>query len=466
MGVFFKSLGLGLFLIPIVLLLVISCFIAGATKKNKKMFLIAPISLLIIFGAFYYTYDDIIFQREVSVPLGKNITFSGLVDTNPKYGINSTEFVVKPLEGFTGSVLVRVEPFQNIHYGDVLKISGKPEKAEGSYERYLEKERIHSVIAFPKVEKLDEGRGSILKTRLYQFRNRIDATFSNYFSSEQAAFLGGLTLGTKAGFSKKLQEAFQKSGTSHLVALSGYNISIIAWVVLGALTRFLGRRWAVVIATFIILGFVVMTGAEASVVRAAVLAFIAFFGKEYGRAHDVKNAILLAALIMIIVNPKVLAFDVGFQLSFLAFIGIVYLKPILQRVFHMGEEKGFLSWRENLFSTLSAQIMVSPILISQFGYVSLIGIITNLLILGLVPYTMFFGFLLAFFDLVLPIFARVISLLLKPLLGLELFIIQTAARVSLPISPPLHWITIVAYYGVLGILIVHGTNTSRTISRA
>ena len=466
-GVFLKSIGFGFGLIPFVLGFTIVLVALGLWKKKKKFFIAAPFAALILFGAFYYTYDDIRFRQEGALPFGETVFISGKVDTNPKRALTSTEFVFKIADGsLRGRVLVRAESFRDFRYGDVVALSGKLEKPEESYARYLEKERVHGIIAFPKqIEKIGEGEGSSIKARLYGFKNRLENSFGGYFGPKSAAFLGGITLGSKAGFDKDFKEALQRSGTSHIVALSGYNLSVIAWVVMGALAFFMKRRFVVIISSIIILGFVVMTGAEASVVRAAILAFVAILAKEYGRAHDVRNAIIFAALIMVVVNPKVLVFDIGFQLSFLAFMGLVYLVPVFREILGW-KDKGFLSWKENLLATFSAQIMVSPVLISQFGFVSLTSILTNLLVLWAIPYTMGLGFALAFLDLAAPILARALSFIIEPILRFEFFIIEAGARFSFPISPTLHWIMIVAYYAVVGFLVAHYANISRILRRA
>ena len=132
----------------------------------------------------------------------------------------------------------------------------------------------------------------------------------------------------------------------------------------------------------------------------------------------------------------------------------------------MGKDKGFLSWKENLLATFAAQIMVSPVLISQFGFVSLTSIVTNLLVLWVIPYTMGLGFALAFLDLGIPILARVLSFVIEPLLQFEFFVIEAGSRFSFPISPTFHWITIAVYYAVILIFISHYEYFNRILRRA
>lgn len=475
LGIFFKSLGFGIALAPFTLGFAILFIAWGFWKKQKKFIFIAPLAALIILGAFYYAYDDIKFRQESILPFGETVFVSGVIDTNPKFALTSTEFVLKIVDGsLRGRVLVRSESFRDFKYGDTLTLSGKIELPEGDYARYLEKERVRGIIAFPKqIDKIGEGGGNMIKSRLYAFKNRLQVSFEKYFGPKSAAFLSGITLGSKAGFDKSFKEALQRSGTSHVVALSGYNLSVIAWVAMSAFLFFVKRRFAVIATSILILGFVFMTGAEASVVRAAILALVVIFAKEYGRAHDVKNAIIFSALIMVLANPKILVFDIGFQLSFLAFIGLVYLVPALRRV--LGWENaslnfirggGFLNWRDNLLATFSAQIMVAPVLVLQFGFVSLTSIITNVLVLWAIPYTMGLGFALAFLDLTIPIIAKALSFVIEPILQFEFFVIEAGSRFSFPVSPVLHWATIVAYYAVVLIFVSRHEYVIRFLRRA
>ena len=212
---------------------------------------------------------------------------------------------------------------------------------------------------------------------------------------EKAVFLAGLTLGETSEFTPELKTKLRLTGTTHLVALSGYNISIIAKVAALILGAWLSRRWSFILTTLLITGFVIMTGAEASVVRAAIMGFILLLADQINRQYFLRNALALTALTMVVINPKVLAFDLGFQLSFLAVLGIVYLRPWLQKLFHFKDDPGILSWRANFLTTTAAQLAVLPLLLTNFGYFSPISILTNILILEFIPITMALGFFTA-----------------------------------------------------------------------
>jgi competence protein ComEC len=133
-----------------------------------------------------------------------------------------------------------------------------------------------------------------------------------------------------------------------------------------------------------------LSGAASSVVRAEIFSLLILFGKTLGRRDDFTNIMLLAAIIMVLVNPFVLYNDIGFQLSFLAFCGLIYLSPIIEKYI---ESKKFLSkmpdWlKTTLTATLGAQIAVFPLILVVFGRVSLIAPLSNVLVLWIVPWAM------------------------------------------------------------------------------
>jgi len=236
--------------------------------------------------------------------------------------------------------------------------------------------------------------------------------------------LSGLLLGARQNLSPVLKNNLQRSGTSHLIALSGYNITIVATAVL-SLFLFLGfnRRSAFWFSVFIIILFVLMTGASASVVRAAIMGILLILGQKLGRVYYPRNALFLAALIMIISNPRILRFDLAFQLSVMATLGLIYFTPFFQKILK-AEKESFLNWRNNLSTTLAAQLAVLPLLISGFGYFSPVAPVANILIITLMPVTMFFGFLTVIFGLTFNLLGQFTAFLTYWFLKYEISVID------------------------------------------
>lgn len=196
------------------------------------------------------------------------------------------------------------------------------------------------------------------------------------------------------------------------------------------------------------------------------MGFLALVAKEAGRQHGMRNAIVLTATIMVLADPGAI-FDVGFQLSFLSLMGIVYIGPAIKNFIRMEEDLGsFISWRENAVTTLSAQLAVAPILIQTFGNFSLTSIIANILILEFVPMTMLLGFLLAFFGSLFYYSGFVISFFENILLKYELWVIKSFAGWSMPVLSGTHsWIFFGVYYLALIVFIFHkgGSRVSKLL---
>lgn len=266
--------------------------------------------------------------------------------------------------------------------------------------------------------------GNFLKT----FKYKLEANVERALDSEQAAFLNGLILGERGRFSESFRGALRLSGTTHLVALSGYNIAIVIWALSSVFKRFFGEKSIFFLTVIGILSFVIMTGGEASVVRAAIMAGLVLLAEKIKRPYSGQNALAAAALVMTMANPKVIMFDWGFQLSFAAVIGLMYIRPKMKKLFK--GEPGFLAWRENLINTSSAQLAVLPILIWHFGFISPLSLIANVLVLEAIPLTMLIGFLIAFTGF----FSYWLSLIFgwgaSVLLSYEIFIIEFFAKLS------------------------------------
>ncbi|MDP1706858.1 MAG: ComEC/Rec2 family competence protein [bacterium] len=396
-GVFLVSAAFSLVWISVAVLFLILLFLFWGWFHNRRFyFWLAGISIFIFVGGFYFTVDDFIFVRNQKLIFGEKIDFQATIINNPRQGNGSQQAKIDLKEPLAGRILVNLPLYPFIEYGDVLELKGSIKNLpDDGYGRYLAKERLVGVIDFPEINIIDRSRGNILKEFLFSFRNKVIGVFQRFLPGPQAAFLSGLTLGERGEFSDSFNESLKRSGTTHLVALSGYNITVLATAVLTVFLNFFRRRIALILASLAIIGFVIMTGAEASVVRAGIMGLLVILAQQSGRIYSFRNATALVALVMVLVNPKILVFDVGFQLSFLALIGIVYLKPLFLNSTTAGQKKSFLNWRDNFWTTTSAQLAVLPILFLNFGYFSLNSILANLLVLELVPLMMALGFLLA-----------------------------------------------------------------------
>jgi competence protein ComEC len=200
----------------------------------------------------------------------------------------------------------------------------------------------------------------------------------------------GILLGDKSAIDSDIIKNFQATGTTHIIAVSGFNISILI-IALQKPSRYLGRRWSFIFSVVAIVLFTIMTGGGASVVRAAIMGMLLLVANSLGRLYSITPALLLTAALMLLHSPLMLFYDAGFQLSFLATIGIVYGVPVFEAL----TEKVNLVFgiKTILIATLCANLITMPLLLYEFQSISIISPLINVLILPLVPVIMLLGFI-------------------------------------------------------------------------
>ena len=391
--------------------------------RDGRFFWGCIVLLSLFFGYFYYNlYHS---EDQQNFPLDEQITFEAIVSGYPKSGLDDQQLDVTLQKPYGGEVRLYVPLYPSYSYGEILKITGKITQSSSGRLYYLNR---------PLIEDMGLNKGSYLKLKLFSFKEILISKIFQVLPEEKAAFLSGLLFGERAEFSDSFVTNLKNSGTTHLVALSGYNISIITVGLASILVYFTKRRTAFWLSVLFVIAFVVMTGAEESVVRAAVMGIVFLISKQNSRLYSVRNAITLTAAIMLLFDPDLLVFNVGFQLSFAALIGMVYIQPLLekllQKLFRVNAGESFLNWKENALQTTSAQLAAFPIIISTFGYFSPWSLLTNVLILGLMPITMFLGFVTVAFGLISYHLSLLVAWITGLFLGYEIFIINLFGSIS------------------------------------
>lgn len=407
----------------------------------------AILALFIIAGAFYYQIFDAA-QKGIDIPFGEKAEITAIIK-KIEQSETKQEFAAELQSPHSGKIKIISRRYPGFTYGDLVKITGAIKKPPPEAADYFAKEGIYGISSFPEIELVKSGQGNVIKANLLDLKNNIIETFKKILPEQKAAFLSGITLGERQEFSKEFEEKMSLSGTTHLVALSGYNISVIAWAVAGIFGAWFSRSISFYLSALIIVLFVLMTGAEASIVRAAIMGVIALLAKQTERTHSMRNAIVIAAFLMVLFNPRVLAFDLGFQLSFAALLGLVYLMPVLQKIFNV---KGgdFFNWKENALTTISAQLAVVPLLLANFGIFSLTSFLANILILSAVPLTMGLGFVMAGLGFISEFLAGIIGFAANALLSYELWIIDIFSKITLPIATEsFGFFAAIVYYVIL-----------------
>ncbi|MBX4211543.1 MAG: ComEC family competence protein [Candidatus Yanofskybacteria bacterium] len=398
------------------------------------------------------------------------ITFRGYVDGDfssdsqgAQFSFRIKEIIVPKLViPIDEKVLVRTTTLPKYSFGEFLILKGTPRTPENfsdfDYVAYLQREGIRFTFNNPELQHaqtiqnlsfFEKERVNFYKSIL-GVRDSFRAAINRSVSEPNAAFINGILLGTRQNIPEGLKQSFAITGTSHVLAISGYNVAVVAQVLLLILVFWVKRKKAFWITVGAIIIFVILTGASASVMRAAIMGLLILFAQGYGRLYNPRNGILLAASLMALANPYVLRWDVGFQLSFAAVLGIFYVSPLLERLFRRVPD----SMRHLLSGTLGAQLVVLPLILYYFHSISLVSLPTNILILPLIPAAMLLGFLTGIGGLVFPWLGVVLGSLAWLITEFQILVVNFFASLpgaSLQISTS--WITITLMYTALvGIL--------------
>jgi len=303
---------------------------------------------------------------------------------------------------------------ESLRYGDKIVLSGvlkEPENFESKdgtsfdYVSYLRKGDILVTMDRPHLVHKEEGEAS-LTSILYGVRNWFIENVNDGVPEPESSLANGVTVAGKGALPKSVKDDFIKAGVIHVVVLSGYNIAIVASMLL-SLFGFLGRRWAASISLVGIGLFVILSGAAAPVVRAAIMASIVLVGAMSYTSVIQNRALFFAAALMVLWNPVLLTSDASFALSFLATFAIVNVVPVISPYF--GGLTSKLKIKETLSETLATQIFVLPYLLYEIGRLSIVAPLSNVVILPFIPAIMLLCFivgLLGFIPLVtLPLAA-------------------------------------------------------------
>ena len=301
-----------------------------------------------------------------------------------------------------GLILARVPADETYRYGERVRLRGHlktpPENEEFSYRQYLALHGIHAYMpdAVATHIRLGAPGGSKWKAALYAFKERSLENIYRIFPDPEASLLAGILLGVDTGMSDELQQAFKDTGTAHIIAISGFNITIIAGLFISLFGRIFGKRRGAPVAIAGIALYTLLVGADAAVVRAAIMGSFALLARQAGRRVNGLNMLALVAGIMAALNPLVL-WDIGFQLSFAATLGLVlYADPFTEAFIRVAAK--FIPYArakrlagpvgEYLLLTLAAQLTTLPIMAYHFGRVSLVSFIANPFILPVQPAVM------------------------------------------------------------------------------
>jgi len=437
--------------------------------KNKKMVVAGGAILFLALGVWRTNNSLENVKKSLSGAKIGPAEFTGTVSKEPEIDEKYQKIIVEDEE--KNEILINSDVYPKYKYGDQLKISCVLEKPKNytesnfNYPMYLAKDGIYRICNRAEISLLRSNGGNAFYSFVLFLKNKFEEKISAVFPDPEGAYLKGLLLGGSKRMTRDLSEAFQKTGTTHAVAVSGYNVTIVA-----AFLMWIGiwlGLWRQQVFSFALIGiifFVLMTGAPSSAVRAGIMGSLVIWAMKEGRLAHSTNAILFAAASMLAINPLLLRYDAGFQLSFLATLGIVWLYPLFEKYFQRGSANIF---KETLLMTMAAQIFVLPILLNSFEKLSIVSPLANLIILPVIPVIMGAGFLAGIAGLILVPLSKLIGFLPYVLLKAELYAVQLMA--SLPWASieikNFGWIQISIYYILLAMILSFYQRKNRLLAK-
>lgn len=389
----------------------------------------------------------------LAVVVGSPVAFEGVVVREPEVRERSQHLYVQSGDD---TVLVIVDRYEaTANYGDVVRVEGTLTKPEVfttdlgrsfNYPGYLLARGVEYQLRYPTLTWLHSGEGNFVVLKLYELKARFVAALGSVVPEPQQSLAVGLLLGIKQSLGETLEATFRDSGIIHIVVLSGYNLMIVAGFVTLLLSYVAGLRVRVILGIGALLLFATMVGWSATVGRATIMAVLALLALMLGRQYLVLRALCLAGVLMLVHNPFLLVYDIGFQLSFLATLGLIAVAPRLETTLLIG------AWwqpvRQFLVATIAAQVAVLPLLLYHMGEVSLVAVATNVLVLPVVPLAMLLSFLTGLAALVVPSVAALFS---YPTTAVLWYIIEQARfwaglpYATLPIPVFSFWYVVLAY---------------------
>ncbi len=409
--------------------------IAVLPLRYSWIVFVSFVAFAFFLGLWRYTVSFPVTTNSIADVIGAAVRVQGTVVHDPEHREARQSIILDDLsvngEKKANKLIAFLPRYPELQYGDVVSFRcdlKAPQPYDGfRYDRYLlAKGVVATCFSYDVPLVISHNEGAIIRRTLFTLRSEMEAALHRALPDTHARLAAGLLLGVQE-LPESTEEAFRETGTAHIMAASGYNVGVVLTIMLGGVAYVLERRRAFWFLLIGLIVYVLLAGAEAAVVRAGIMAGVLLLARESGRATTPRNLLVLAAVIMLAVNPRLLRDDVGFQLSMLATVGLAIAAPkISQRLEFVPEAFGL---REALSATLAATLFTLPITVWNFGVPSIISPIANLLVLPFIPYAMALSAIAGLAAWIVPSVAPFIGGLAWGFLELMLLIVEALASV-------------------------------------
>lgn len=476
-GLYFK-ISIALFVVPLILV----CVYLTIKKKRKirKYVILFLISILI--SNTQITLLEKSFDEKYK-NIEENLEIVGTIISNPidkQYKNQYTLKVEKINEDKkyknTNLQLNVKKEKETLNYGDKIIVRGNFEEAsqarnEGGfdYKQYLKSKNIYGIITADKkdIKLIKKNNVGVIDLIANKIRNSMKEKIEQNLSNETSELLSGILIGEKSNLKKEIQEDFRDSSLSHVLAISGMHVSYVILGITFVISKIkLSKKMSKIVTILLLLFFIILTGKTASVTRACFMSSYIILASLLHKKANVLGSISISLLIILIINPYFIL-DIGLQLSYGGTIGIVLIYSILKKYRKKKEEKCSKFKKvihkikdkilDTILITISANLVIFPIVLFHYNTMSFTFIISNLLVFSIIGIIIILGFISVFTSYIISPLAKVMFFFLQIFLNLLTQIAHFCAE--LPLSKvyfptPKIYVIILYYLFLIYIILV------------
>ena len=347
-----------------------------------------------------------------------------------------------------------------LKYGDKIEFYLEYEKPSTArnymgfdYSNYLKTKKIFETVNLKEedVEIISHDNSNIILRKIYELRNLMKTKIEKLLPKETSGLCLGMLIGETSGIEENMQEDFRDSNLSHILAVSGANVSYISITYIFN-KMCLRKRLSKIISIILLILFMLLTGCTSSVNRACIMAILMLIAELLYRKSDVYNNLAISALILLIINPYSLL-DIGFQLSYMGTIGIVFLHDKIGNFIKINNKivKYFF---EMIAVTTCANLAIIPIMMFHFNTISLTFYFSNIIVGPILGIVVIIGFIMFFISLIFTPISSLIAIVLNLMLKFIIKIAEITANMpfsKITIITPSFFFIIVWYLIIISI---------------
>ncbi len=410
----------------------------GAWRYQQRPFVVCPAATTLA------TYNGSVAAPTRAVIEGVIVGYPDVRDTRTLYHVRADTLILggqaRPVQG---DVRVEAPRYPAFAYGDRVRASGQlitpPSFDDFDYAAYLSIRGIHSLLRRARLELISSHHGHPLWAALYRLRGRGALLLNRILPEPMAALANGMLLGIESGIPDAVDEAFKVTGTAHVIVISGSNIALLTGVLMALLGRGLGRHRAPFLVAVVVMLYVLLVGADPPALRAGIMGILYVIAIALGRVSTAYVSLCASALVMAWLNPLAL-WDVGFQLSFAATLGLIlFTTPLQVRCERLlgrylpieRSRQATALLNDTLIVTLAAQVLTLPLLVYYFGRLSPVSLVANFMILPAQPPIMVGGMATLVVGLIWEVFGRVVAVIPWLFLAYTVAVVRGLAAVPL-----------------------------------